>query len=74
MLGGAMSGELWDALQERRGYDHAAHVAALEALPESWERQRRGGPTLPASRAAHADQGKKHRRAARAARRRNRRR
>jgi hypothetical protein len=36
MLAGAMSGELWEALQGRSGYDHAAHVAALEALPESW--------------------------------------
>jgi hypothetical protein len=74
MLGRAMSDELWDALQGRSGYDYAAHVAALDALPDSWERQRPSGPTLPASRAAHADQGKKRRRAARAARRRNRRR
>lgn len=74
MLGRAMSGELWEALQGRSGYDHAAHVAALEALPDSWERQRPGGPARPASRAAHADQGKKRRRATRAARRRNRRR
>jgi hypothetical protein len=74
MLAGAMSGELSEALQGQSGYDHAAHVAALEALPDSWERQRPGGPALPASRAAHADQGKKRRRAARAARRRNRRR
>ena len=74
MLGAAMSGELWEALQGRSGYDHAAHVAALDALPDSWERQRPSGPTPPASRAAHADQGKQRRRAARAARRRNRRR
>ena len=74
MLGAAMSGELWEALQGRSGYDHAAHVAALDALPDSWERQRPGGPKPPASRAAHAAQGKQRRRAARAARRRNRRR
>jgi hypothetical protein len=74
MLGRAMSGELWEALQGRSGYDDAAHVAALDALPDSWERQRPSGPTLPASRAAHAAQGDKRRRAARAARRRNRRR
>jgi hypothetical protein len=74
MLGRAMSGQLWQGLQGPSGYDHAAHVAALEALPDSWERQRMGGPALPASRAAHADQDKKRRRAARAARRRNRRR
>jgi hypothetical protein len=74
MLGSAMAGELWEALEGRRNYDHAAHVAALDALPDSWERVRPGGPKLPASRAAHVDQAKKHRRAARAARRRNRRR
>jgi hypothetical protein len=50
MLGRAMSGELWEALQGRSGYDHAAHVAALEALPDSWERHGPGGPALPATR------------------------
>jgi Domain of unknown function (DUF1841) len=74
MLGAAMSGELWEALQGRGGYDHAAHVAALDALPDSWERQRPSSPTPPASRAVHADESKQRRRAARAARRRNRRR
>jgi hypothetical protein len=74
MLAGAMSGELSEALQGRGGYDHAAHVAALDALPDSWERQRPSVPARPASRAAHADQGKKRRRATRAARRHNRRR
>jgi hypothetical protein len=74
MLAAAMSGELWEALQGRSGYDQTAHVAALDALPDSWESQRPGGPMPPASRAAHADQSKQRRRAARAARRRNRRR
>jgi hypothetical protein len=74
MLGGATSGQLFEALQGRRPYDHAEHVAALDALPDSWERQRSGGPAPPASRAAHGDQAKMRRRAARAARRRNRRR
>jgi hypothetical protein len=74
MLGGAMSGELWQGLTGRRSYDREAHVAALEALPDSWERARPGGPAVPASRASHADQAKRRRRAARAARRRNRRR
>jgi hypothetical protein len=74
MLGGAMSGQLFEALQGGRPYDHAEHVVALDALPDSWERQRPNGPAPPASRAAHGDQAKKHRRAARAARRRNRRR
>jgi hypothetical protein len=75
MLGRAMSGELWEAWQGRRGYDHAAHVAALDAMPDSWERERPGGPAPPPpSRASHADQARKRRRAVRAARRRNRRR
>ena len=74
MLGAAMSDELWEALQGRSGYEHAAHVAALDALPDSWERQRPSDSTLPAGRTAHADQEKRRRRAARAARRRNRRR
>jgi hypothetical protein len=74
MLAGAMSGQIWGALHELRGYDPDAHRAALEALPDSWERQRPGGPAPPASRAAHGAEAKRRRKAARAARRRNRRR
>lgn len=75
MLGRAMSGELWEALQGRRGYDGEAHRAALAALPESWERERPGGPAPPPpSQASHAREAKRRRQAARAARRRNRRR
>jgi Domain of unknown function (DUF1841) len=74
MLGAAMTGELWEALEGNRGYDHLAHVAALEALPESWERQRPGGPDPLPSRATHEVEAKRRRRAERAARRRNRRR
>jgi Domain of unknown function (DUF1841) len=74
MLAGAMSGELWQGLSGRRSYDHEAHVAALEALPDSWERARPDGPAAPASRASHSAQAKRRRRAERAARRRNRRR
>jgi uncharacterized protein DUF1841 len=74
MLMRAMTGEIWQALQGHRGYDLEAHRAALAALPESWERERPGGPAPPASRAAHAGEAKRRRRAARAARRRNRRR
>jgi hypothetical protein len=47
------------------------HRAALEALPDSWERQRSGGP---AACAAHASETKRRRKAERAARGRNRRR
>jgi hypothetical protein len=74
MLGAAMSDQIWLALHERREYDHDAHVAALAALPESWERQRPGGPAPPASRAAHTEEAKRRRKAQRAARRANRRR
>jgi hypothetical protein len=74
MLGGAMTPLLWGALHDQRAYDLEAHRAALAALPESWERERPGGPAPPASRAAHALEAKKRRKAERAARRRNRRR
>ena len=74
MLGGAMTPQLWGALQNEREYDPEAHRAALAALPESWERARPGEPAPPAARAAHAVDAKKRRKAERAARRRNRRR
>ena len=70
MLGATMAGEMWHALQDQREYDRDAHLAALAALPESWERQRPGGPAPP----AHADEGKRRRKAQRTARRANRRR
>ena len=74
MLGAAMSGQLWEALHNEREYDLDEHRAALAALPESWERQRPGGPAPPAARASHAAAAKRKRKAERTARRRNRRR
>jgi Domain of unknown function (DUF1841) len=74
MLGAAMTPQLWGALQNQREYDLEAHCAALDALPEAWERARPGGPAPPAACAAHAVDAKKRRKAERAARRRNRRR
>ena len=74
MLGSAVTGEIWHALQGHRGYDREAHLAALAALPESWERQRPGGPAPPASRESHATEANRRRKAQRAARRANRRR
>lgn len=71
MLGAAMSGELWEALQGWRGDGTAAHRAALAALPESWERQRPGGGAPPSAPVSYAAETKRRRRAAR---RRNRRR
>jgi hypothetical protein len=41
MLGQPMSDEIWAALHEDRPYDLARHLAALRALPGSWERARR---------------------------------
>jgi hypothetical protein len=41
MLGAAMAGQIWEELHNRREYDADEHRAALAALPESWERQRR---------------------------------
>jgi hypothetical protein len=73
MLGAAMSPQLWAALHDQREYDPDEHRAALDALPESWEHARPGGPAPPAARAAHASEAKKRRKAERAARRRNRR-
>jgi hypothetical protein len=74
MLGAAMTGQLWTALRDQSGYDPEVHRAALEALPESWEHERPGGPAPPAARAAHAADAKRRRKAERAGRRRNRRR
>lgn len=74
MLGAAMAPQLWAALHDQREYDPDEHRAALDALPESWERGRPGGPGAPAARAAHGAEAKRRRKAERAARRRNRRR
>jgi hypothetical protein len=74
MLGAAMTPQLWAALHDQSEYDLDEHRAALDALPESWERDRPGGAAPPVARAAHASEVKKRRKAERAARRRNRRR
>jgi hypothetical protein len=74
MLGAAMAPQLWATLRDQREYDPDEHRAALDALPESWERARPGGPSPPAARASHAADAKRRRKAERAARRRNRRR
>lgn len=69
MLGRLVSDQVWEALHEERPYDRERHVAALRALPGSWERERTAETT-----AARPDAARKEaRRAARAARRRNRR-
>jgi hypothetical protein len=69
MLGRPVSEQIWAALHEERPYDRERHVAALRALPGSWEQER---VTQTAAR-RHNDARKQARKNARAARRRNRR-
>lgn len=69
MLGRPVSEQIWAALHDERPYDREGHVAALEALPGSWERER---ATRTATK-RHDDARKQARRQARTARRRNRR-
>ena len=69
MLARPVSEQIWGALHEERPYDHDRHVAALQALPGAWERER----TARTAARRHDDARKQARRAARAARQRNRR-
>jgi Domain of unknown function (DUF1841) len=69
MLAAPVAEQVWGALHEDLPYDREQHRAALEALPGSWEKQRK---TRTAER-RHADARKQARREASASRRRNRR-
>jgi hypothetical protein len=69
MLGRPVSDQVWAALHDERPYDRELHVAALRALPVSWELER--ARRTPAE--GHNDARRQARRNARAARRRNRR-
>jgi hypothetical protein len=69
MLGRPVSEQVWGALHDHHPYDRERHVAALRALPGSWERER----ATRTSTERHNDARKQARRSARAARRRNRR-
>jgi hypothetical protein len=40
MLAGVAGTNLWDMLAEERLFDRDRYVAALAALPESWEKDR----------------------------------
>lgn len=40
MLGRPVGAQVWAAWHDERAYDRDAHVAALDALPDSWERER----------------------------------
>jgi hypothetical protein len=39
MLGSTVSAHLWQVLHDQRPYSRAEHVAALAALPGSWDRE-----------------------------------
>jgi hypothetical protein len=69
MLGRPVSDHVWEALHDERAYDRERHVAALQALPGSWERER----TARTAAGRHDEARKQARRAARATRQRNRR-
>ena len=69
MLGRLVSDHVWEALHDNRPYDRERHVAALQALPGSWERERTARTTT----SRHEEARKQARQAARAARKRNRR-
>jgi hypothetical protein len=69
MLSRPVSDQVWAALHDERPYDRERHVAALRALPGSWEQER----AMRTSAGRHDDARKQARRNARAARRRNRR-
>jgi hypothetical protein len=40
MLSRPVATQVWEAWHDKRAYDRDAHVAALQALPDSWERER----------------------------------
>ena len=69
MLGRPVSEQIWAAWHDDQPYDRARHVAALHALPGSWERERSAMSAGKSQDAARKQAG----RSARAARRRNRR-
>ena len=69
MLSRPVSDQIWAALHDDQPYDRARHIAALRALPGSWERER----TSQAVTQGHEAARKRARKDARAARRRNRR-
>jgi hypothetical protein len=77
MLGRPVAEQVWEAWHDERVYDRDAHVAALQALPKSWERAR-GAMRLEREhdldqRRDSAATRKRARRQAKASRRRNRR-
>lgn len=47
MIGSGVSSEIWHGMVKSEHYDHERFVAALAALPESWEEQRPPAPPPP---------------------------
>jgi hypothetical protein len=45
MLGAAIAEQLWNMTHEQRPYSREEHVRALDALPDSWDKQ--ATPTVP---------------------------
>lgn len=64
MLAGAIADQIHAALTGAGGYDRDRHLAALNALPESWERQQRQSlpPPRPRNRAERRARTKRRRR------------
>jgi hypothetical protein len=58
MLAGTMSDQIQAAVTDRKSYDPDRHIAALDALPESWEEQRPGPPAPPLNRAERRAQAR----------------
>lgn len=69
MLSRPVTDQVWGALHDEQPYDRERHVAALRALPGSWEQERVSRTSMK----RHNDARKHARRNAQAARRRNRR-
>jgi hypothetical protein len=69
MLANTVANHIWGVVHDEGTYDGARHIAALHALPGTWERERSTGATAK----RYDDARKQARRAARAARRANRR-
>jgi hypothetical protein len=68
MLAGVAGESVWEMLAEKRKYDADSYLAALAALPESWEKERPQMSSQRPSRSSrarvkkHAKKGGKRRR------------
>lgn len=62
MLGSVVSTQIWTALHERHQLDREDHVAALVALPESWDEQIRSAPPRAGGRSSTARRRRRRRR------------